>query len=91
MSADSEIRLAAAERILVLDGASGRELQTLRLTEDVVRGGGFDWFGGPSPRLGLTAYGLLQLHEMAAVYPVDEALRKRTEAALLAQRESVWR
>ena len=38
MSAASEIRLAAADRILVLDGASGSELQTLRLSEADVRG-----------------------------------------------------
>jgi 5-methyltetrahydrofolate--homocysteine methyltransferase len=40
-SAASEIGLAAADRILVLDGASGSELQTLRLPEADVRGDRF--------------------------------------------------
>jgi 5-methyltetrahydrofolate--homocysteine methyltransferase len=38
MSVAAELRRAAAERILVLDGASGSELQTLRLSDDDVRG-----------------------------------------------------
>ena len=41
MSTIDELRGAAERRILVLDGASGSELQTLGLTEDDLRGDRF--------------------------------------------------
>lgn len=49
---------------------------------------GFEWFGGTAPpHEALTAYGLLQFHDMAKVYPVDAELLKRTRQYLLDQRD----
>ncbi len=47
--------------------------------------GGFSLFGGGSGDTFLSAYGLLQLADMARVYPVDPAVIERTVAWLLAQ------
>jgi hypothetical protein len=50
--------------------------------------GGFDWFGGTSPpNETLTACGLLQLRELAQVYPVDPAFVARTHQYLLDRRD----
>ncbi len=50
--------------------------------------GGFDWWGKAPANLFLTAYALLEFHEMAEVYPVDPALLARIVAWLTAhQRE----
>lgn len=47
-------------------------------------GGGFDWFGDPNPpNQDLTAIGLLELTDMAAVHPVDPELLARTRRWLL--------
>jgi hypothetical protein len=52
------------------------------------RRGGFEWFGGTSPPSDtLTAYGLLQLRELAQVYPVDPAFVARTHQYLLDRRD----
>src|SRR5205807_4856918 len=49
---------------------------------------GYEWFGGAAPpHEALTAYGLLQFHDMARVYAVDPAMLKRTQQYLLDQRD----
>src|SRR5207244_9144734 len=50
---------------------------------------GYEWFGQTAPpHEALTAYGLLQFRDMQKVgHPVDEAMLKRTQEYLLAQRD----
>ena len=48
-----------------------------RLLTFEVEGGGFSLMGDPLARVFLTAYGLMEFHDMAKVYPVDEAVIKR--------------
>ncbi len=49
---------------------------------------GYEWFGQTAPpHEALTAYGLLQFKDMAKVYPVDEAMLRRTQKYLLGQRD----
>jgi hypothetical protein len=49
---------------------------------------GFEWFGGKGvmPHEALTAYGLMQFHDMARVHPVDEGVLQRTRQYLLSRR-----
>lgn len=47
---------------------------------------GFEWFGRDPASLALTAYGLQQLHDMSAVYPVEASLLDRTRTWLLDRR-----
>ncbi|MCH2043758.1 MAG: MG2 domain-containing protein [Saprospiraceae bacterium] len=48
---------------------------------------GFEWFGRTPPHEGLTAYGLVQFHDMKKVYDgVDQALIDRTAKWLLSRR-----
>ena len=54
-----------------------------RLLTFEVPGGGFSLFGNPPAQVFLTAYGLMEFSDMAKVYPVDEALIKRTAKWLL--------
>lgn len=52
-----------------------------------IKGGGFEWFGHPPAHEGLTAYGLLQFHEMKKVFAgVDKAMLNRTREWLLNKR-----
>jgi hypothetical protein len=64
-----------------------------RLLSYEVEGGGFSWFGEKPANQVLTAYGLMEFVDMAAVYPVDPALIERTRAWLLRkqQRDGSWR
>ena len=49
---------------------------------------GFEWFGAADrPHEALSAYGLMQFADMAAVYPVDPAVVARTRAYLLSTRD----
>lgn len=48
-------------------------------------GGGFDWFGMPPAKTVLTAYGLMELHDMARVAPVDPALIDRARLLLVSR------
>ncbi len=49
---------------------------------------GYEWFGGAAPpHEALTAYGLLEFHDMARVFPVDSAMIERTRKYLLDQRD----
>ncbi len=47
---------------------------------------GYEWFGSEPAHEALTAYGLLQFHDMAAVFDVDAAMVARTREWLLARR-----
>jgi hypothetical protein len=49
-----------------------------RLVVFEVDGGGFSLYGDPPARLFLSAYGLMEISDMAKVYPVDEAMIERT-------------
>lgn len=50
-------------------------------------GGGFEWFGKSPAHEGLTAFGLMEFKDMAAVYSgVDAAMVARAEAWLLSRR-----
>lgn len=49
-----------------------------RLLTFEVQGGGFSWFGDAPANKVLTAYGLMELNDMAKVYDIDERLIERT-------------
>ncbi|MBL8728137.1 MAG: hypothetical protein JNM25_06885 [Planctomycetes bacterium] len=48
---------------------------------------GYEWFGHDPGHEALTAYGLLQFHDMAKVYDVDAGMVERTQQWLLARRD----
>jgi A-macroglobulin TED domain/Alpha-2-macroglobulin family len=49
---------------------------------------GYEWFGGSAPaHEALTAYGLLEFRDMAAVFDVDPRMVERTREYLLSQRD----
>jgi uncharacterized protein YfaS (alpha-2-macroglobulin family) len=50
-----------------------------RLLTFEVKGGGFSWFGQAPANKILTAYGLMEFHDMAKVYEVDPRLIERTQ------------
>lgn len=54
-----------------------------RLLSFEVDGGGFEWFGNAPANTVLTAYGLLQFHDMSSVHEVDPAVIARTRQFLL--------
>jgi uncharacterized protein YfaS (alpha-2-macroglobulin family) len=56
-----------------------------RLVVFEVDGGGFSLYGDPPARLFLSAYGLMEVSDMAEVYPVDEAMIERTARWLVQQ------
>ena len=58
-----------------------------RLLSYEVEGGGFDWFGRPPAHNVLTAYGLMEFHDMAKVYEIDEAVIERTRTWLYQQQK----
>lgn len=64
-----------------------------RLLTFEVRGGGFDWYRQPPGKNVLSAYGLLELHDLARVYPIDERILERTRKWLLSrqQRDGSWK
>lgn len=51
------------------------------------KGNGYEWFGGDPGHEALTAYGLMEFHDMAKVYPVDAEMMRRTANWLLARRD----
>ena len=60
-----------------------------KLSAYEIKGGGFEWFGHPPAHEGLTAYGLIQFHEMKKVYSgVDEKMVNRTRDWLLSRRDN---
>lgn len=56
-----------------------------RLVVFEVDGGGFSLYGDSPPILFLSAYGLMEISDMAEVYPVDEAMIERTARWLVSQ------
>ncbi|MAF12104.1 hypothetical protein CMK11_16795, partial [Candidatus Poribacteria bacterium] len=54
-----------------------------RLLSFEVDGGGYEWFGNAPANTVLTAYGLLEFHDMAGVHEVDPAVIARTQQFLL--------
>jgi A-macroglobulin TED domain/Alpha-2-macroglobulin family/Carboxypeptidase regulatory-like domain/A-macroglobulin receptor binding domain/MG2 domain len=58
-----------------------------RLLTFEVPGGGFSWFGEAPANKILTAYGLMEFHDMAQVYDVDPRLITRTAQWLAAQQQ----
>ena len=48
---------------------------------------GYEWFGGDPGHEALTAYGVLEFHDMAQVMQVDGDMVKRTRTWLLARRD----
>lgn len=48
-----------------------------RLLSFEVTGGGFSWFGDAPANKVLTAYGLMEFHDMAKVYEIDERIIER--------------
>jgi hypothetical protein len=49
-----------------------------RMLKFEVPSGGFSWYGDEPPKLLLSAYGLMALHDMQEFLPVDKAVIKRT-------------
>lgn len=58
-----------------------------RLVSYEVEGGGFSWFGNAPANRMLTALGVMELYDMGQVYPVDEAIVRRTQEWLLRQQK----
>ncbi len=58
-----------------------------RLLTFEVPGGGFSWFGNAPANKILTAYGLMEFHDMANVYDVDPAVIARTRDWLIEQQQ----
>jgi TonB-dependent SusC/RagA subfamily outer membrane receptor len=55
-----------------------------------VAGGGFDWFGHPPASEGLTAFGLIEFHEMKKVFKgVDDKMVERAREWLLNRRDGL--
>ena len=63
-----------------------------RLVSFEVKGGGFSWFGDAPAHKVLTAYGLLEFHDMSRVHEVDQNLITRTQNWLvrLQQKDGSW-
>ena len=59
-----------------------------RLLTFEVDGGGFSLFGAPPAKVFLSAYGLMEIHDMSQVYSIDEALIERTARWLLRQQKA---
>ena len=58
-----------------------------RLLSYECKGGGFSWFGNNPAHTVLTAYGLMEFHDMAEVHEVDPAVIERTRGWLLEQQQ----
>jgi hypothetical protein len=58
-----------------------------RLLTFEVPGGGFSWFGSAPANKILTAYGLMEFHDMSRVYDVDAQVISRTRDWLIRQRQ----
>ncbi len=58
-----------------------------RLVTYEVAGGGFSWFGEAPANKVLTAYGLMEFHDMDRVFAIDRKVIARTRAWIIAQQE----
>ena len=73
----------AKEKVLQYIESGYKRLAAYETKQD-----GFEWYGKTPPHEGLSAYGLLELTEMAKVYPkVSEKLLNRTRNWLLSRRD----
>jgi uncharacterized protein YfaS (alpha-2-macroglobulin family) len=59
-----------------------------RLLTFEVPGGGFSWFGNAPANKILTAYGLMEFHDMANVYDIDPQVVARTRDWLVRQQQA---
>jgi uncharacterized protein YfaS (alpha-2-macroglobulin family) len=59
-----------------------------RLLGFEVPGGGFEWFGKSPAHTVLTAYGVLEFHDMARVHEVDPAVIERTREWLFSRQRA---
>jgi len=59
-----------------------------RLLSFEVEGGGFSWFGDAPANQVLTAYGLMEFHDMAQVHEVDPKLITRTQNWLVSRQQA---
>ncbi len=59
-----------------------------RLLTFEVAGGGFSWFGNAPANKVLTAYGLMEFHDMAKVHDVDPQVITRTSEWLVRQQQT---
>ena len=59
-----------------------------RLLTFEVPGGGFSWFGQAPANKILTAYGLMEFHDMSNVHDVDQNVIKRTSEWLISQQQA---
>ncbi len=64
-----------------------------RLLTFEVAGGGFDWFGHAPANVALTAYGIMEFHDMARVHTVDHKVIDRAATWLRTQQkqDGSWR
>jgi hypothetical protein len=70
--------------------ARGEEYLTTgyqRLLSFEVQGGGFEWFGRAPANQVLTSYGLLEFHDMQAVFPVENELIQRSQNFLVSKQQ----
>lgn len=58
-----------------------------RLTGYECKSGGYEWFGQDPGHEALTAYGLMEFHDMGQVFSVDKAMTQRTRKWLLGTRD----
>jgi uncharacterized protein YfaS (alpha-2-macroglobulin family) len=63
-----------------------------RLLSYEVKGGGFSWFGNAPAHKVLTAYGLMEFHDMSKVHEVDPNVIARTQQWLVSQQnpDGTW-
>jgi uncharacterized protein YfaS (alpha-2-macroglobulin family) len=59
-----------------------------RLLSYEVQGGGFSWFGDAPANQVLTAYGLMEFHDMAQVHEVDPKVIERTQNWLISRQQA---
>jgi hypothetical protein len=72
---------------LKVDSAQKLDSGYKRLTGYQVTSGGFETFGNGPGKEVLSAFGLLQFHDMSNVYPVSEEMMKEDVEYLLSQRD----
>lgn len=80
-------RAGRAKPELELKALEYLQLGYQKLLAFEVQGGGFEWFGRAPANQVLTAYGLLELSDMAKVYEVDRAVLARTQEWLASRQE----
>ena len=78
---------ADTDPALVARSAASLDAANAKLTSFETSENGYEWFGAAPGHAALTAYGLMQFVDMAAVRAVDPAMLARTRAWLLARRD----